>query len=79
MHSGVFASLDQVLDFYDQVGDGRSQNAHVGGNQLDGRLQRINRGDKDLIIQFLNSLNDNGYDRTIPARVPSNLHVGGNI
>ncbi len=79
MHSGVFRSLDDVLNFYDRIGDHRSQNAHVSDNQLDGKLQRINNRDRQLIIQFLTSLNDPSFDKTIPTRVPSNLHVGGNI
>ncbi len=79
MHSGAFSNLNDVLDFYDQVGEGRSQNAHVGGGQLDSKLQRINRGDKDAIIQFLNALNDGSFDKTIPASVPSGLYPAGKI
>jgi cytochrome c peroxidase len=79
MHSGVFNSLEQVLNFYDQVGDRRSQNPHVANNRLDGNLRRINNNDRGLIIQFLNALNDNSFDKTIPSRVASNLHVGGKI
>ena len=79
MHSGVFTSLDQVLNFYDQVGDRRSQNAHVNANNLDGKLQRINNNDRQLIIQFLNTLNDASFDKTIPTTVPSGLHPGGNF
>lgn len=79
MHSGVFSSLDAVLDFYDQIGEGRSQNPHVSNGQLDGKLQRINRRDSDAIIQFLNALNDASFDKSIPASVPSGFHVGGNL
>ncbi len=79
MHSGVFNSLDAVLDFYDRVGDNRSQNSHVGNNQLDGNLQRLNNRDKDAIIQFLSALNDAGFDKNIPLSVPSGLHPGGNL
>ena len=78
MHSGVFSSLDQVLNFYDQVGDHRSQNSHVSGNNLDVNLQRINNNDRQLIIQFLGSLNDSNFDRSIPTGVPSGLQAGGN-
>jgi cytochrome c peroxidase len=79
MHSGVFTDLNQVLNFYDQIGDGRSQNSHVNNNQLDGNLQRINNNDRASIIQFLNALNDPGFDKSIPATVPSGLHPGGNL
>ncbi|MBD0368656.1 MAG: hypothetical protein ICV53_21440 [Flavisolibacter sp.] len=79
MHSGVFSSLDAVLDFYERVGNHRSQNTHVGNNQLDGNLQRINDRDKAAIIQFLHALNDANFDKSIPASVPSGLHPGGNV
>ena len=79
MHSGVFNSLDAVLDFYDRLGDNRSQNPHVGNNQLDGNLRRINNRNKNTIIQFLGALNDAGFDKSIPAVVPSGLHPGGNL
>jgi cytochrome c peroxidase len=77
MHSGVFRTLEEVLDFYEKIGDGRSQNPHVAGSSLDGNLRRINNRDKDNIIQFLRSLDDAGFDKSIPAAVPSGLHPGG--
>jgi cytochrome c peroxidase len=79
MHSGVFRSLDEVLDFYERVGDHRSQNTHVGNNQLDENLRRLNGNDKEAIIEFLQALNDDSFDKTIPASVPSGLHPGGRI
>ena len=79
MHSGTFNSLDAVLDFYERIGDDRSQNTHVGNNQLDGNLQRLNDRDKAAIIQFLNALNDPGFDKSIPSSVPSGLRPGGNL
>ena len=79
MHSGVFSSLNEVLNFYDQVGEGRLQNGYVSNRQLDGNLQRINRGDAEAIIQFLDALNDGNFDETIPGTVPSGLHSGGNL
>lgn len=79
MHSGVFASLDAVLDFYDRIGEHNSQNPHVAGSQLDGNLQRINNRDKAVIIQFLTALSDGSFDKSIPTSVPSGLHPGGNI
>lgn len=79
MHNGVFNSLDAVIDFYDRLGDNRSQNAHVSNNQLDGKLRGINNRDKNAIIQFLSALNDAGFDKSIPTVVPSGLHPGGNL
>jgi cytochrome c peroxidase len=30
-------------------------------------------------VEFLNTLNDDNFDRKVPGRVPSGLKVGGNI
>jgi cytochrome c peroxidase len=79
MHSGVFSSLDAVLDFYEQVGGRRPQNPHVAAIQLDANLQRLNDRDKTVIIDFLSALNDESFDRSIPPTVPSGLHPGGNL
>jgi cytochrome c peroxidase len=32
-----------------------------------------------LIVEFLNTLNDDHYDKVIPSSVPSGLAVGGKI
>ncbi len=77
MHSGVFSNLNDVLNFYDQVGERRSQNAHVSSGQLDDKLQCINRRESDAIIQFLNALKDVSFDKSIPTTVPSGLNTGG--
>lgn len=79
MHSGVFNSLDAVLDFYEQVGNHRSQNSHVSNNELDRNLQRINDRDKAVMIQFINALSDGSFDKSIPTTVPSGMHPGGNL
>jgi cytochrome c peroxidase len=81
MHSGVFATLDDVLDFYDDVGGRRARNRNVGRGQLDPLLRRLDDVDdaEEDIIEFLHALNDNSFDRTIPERVPSGLPPGGRI
>ncbi len=79
MHSGVFTTIDQVMDFYDQVGNSRSQNSHVPNNQLDVNLRGVNNDTKAAIIQFLQALNDTNFDKSVPATVPSKLKVGGNL
>jgi cytochrome c peroxidase len=79
MHNGSFATLEQVLDFYERIGGRRSQNAHVASGALDGNLRRLNDNDKAAIISFLGALNDDSFDKTIPASVPSGLRPGGNL
>ncbi|QDK82501.1 cytochrome-c peroxidase [Spirosoma sp. KCTC 42546] len=81
MHNGFFQSLKQVMKFYDDIGEPISQNPHVPVQRLDTKIQRIALGDREQeqVIAFLNALTDSGFDKTIPARVPSGLNPGGNI
>jgi cytochrome c peroxidase len=81
MHSGVFTTLRQVLRFYDDVEDGDSENRSVGRSRLDPLLRELNDVDDETreIIDFLDALNDDSFDKTIPNRVPSGLPPGGNI
>lgn len=78
MHNGAFQTLSDVIRFYDNVGKGQSQNAHVPNNQLDNNLRGLTDNQTTQIIAFLQSLEDNSFDKTVPASVPSNLKVGGN-
>ena len=79
MHSGTFQTLQDVLGFY-RGGRRRPQNPNVRRDQLDPLLGQVNVGRGNFnIIAFLNALNDDGFDKTIPARVPSGLTPGGNI
>ena len=83
MHNGIFDDLRDVLDFYNDIqrGNGNSQNPDVSDNQIgqDARSLDLDNGDINEIIAFLNSLNDNNFDKSIPMSVPSGLPVGGNI
>ena len=81
MHSGVFRTLDDVLDFYDDRGRRDARNQNLVREQLDPLLRGL--GDVDdherEIIAFLGALNDDSFDKTIPAQVPSGLPPGGRI
>ena len=83
MHSGIFPRLEDVLEFYDDVTSrrGGARNAYVGREQLDPLLRRLRGVDDDDedLLAFLRALSDEGFDKTIPARVPSGLPVGGRI
>jgi cytochrome c peroxidase len=83
MHSGIFATLEDVLDFYDDVDSrqGRDRNLHVSREQLDPLLRRLRGVDDDdeELLAFLDALSDSSFDRTIPKAVPSGLTVGGKI
>jgi cytochrome c peroxidase len=83
MHNGVFDSLRDVLEFYDDVSGrrGRARNAHVSREQLDPLLRQLRDPDDRAgdLIAFLEALSDDSFDRTVPRRVPSGLKPGGNI
>jgi cytochrome c peroxidase len=87
MHSGVFRTLDQVVDFYDNPGrrgrgrrGGGARNPNVSRDQLDPLLLDLNmRGGRRDLVEFLRALSDDSFDRTIPTSVPSGLQVGGTI
>lgn len=90
MHSGVFATLPEVINFYQRISRGggrrdgrgaRGVNPQVDRDQIDPLARQLNmrgRGQQDLIA-FLRALDDSGFDRTVPKRVPSGLAVGGRL
>jgi cytochrome c peroxidase len=93
MHSGVFTTLPQVVDFYERISRGggrrggrdgrgpRGVNLNVSRDQIDPLARQLNmrgRGQRDLLV-FLQALDDPAFDKTIPDRVPSGLAVGGRL
>ena len=82
MHNGTESTLQDVIKFYADAGRNRgtSANANVSKNQLDKDLPGlVDPEDVDNLVEFLNALSVNNYDKTIPETVPSRLKVGGNI
>lgn len=83
MHNGALRSLEDVFVFYEQLGDHVSETLDGGDKSaaipLDPLLQRIDLAAEDFpaLEAFLQALNDEHYDRTVPARVPSGLPVAG--
>ena len=79
----MFPTLEDVLDFYDDVDSrrGGDRNPNVSREALDPLLRRLRGVDDDDedLIAFLHALSDSSFDRTIPAKVPSGLPVGGKI
>ncbi|MBS1750486.1 MAG: cytochrome-c peroxidase [Bacteroidetes bacterium] len=81
MHNGKIATLDNVMLFYEDLKGKPLPNPHVPKEQLDSLavLLNVEFKDIDIIVEFLNTLNDEQYDKIIPVSVPSGLPVGGNI
>lgn len=81
MHNGSLKNLKQVLEFYEDISNGKERNKLVSKEKFDPFVRELNLSVKEmsLIISFLNTLNDDSFDKTIPEAVPSGLPVGGNI
>ena len=81
MHNGLFATLEDVVEFYDDVGDRNERNVNLQRNQMDPLIRTLDDPDdhERELIAFLNALNDDDFDRKIPDRVPSGLNPGGEI
>lgn len=79
MHSGSFKTLDQVMLFYEDLAGGKIENPKVEIYQMDTLINDLNVKFKDIdrIVEFLNALNDDSFDKTIPDKVPSGLPVSG--
>lgn len=81
MHNGSFNELRRVLEFYEDISNGVVRNKLVSKEKYDPFVKelRLTVKDMSLIISFLNTLNDDNFDKEIPTKVPSGLPVGGNI
>ena len=81
MHNGSLKTLQQVLEFYEDISDNKQRNPEVPLAHLDPLVKELNLRVRDMssIINFLNTLNESNFDKQIPESVPSGLPVGGNI
>ncbi len=81
MHNGEFMTLRRVLEFYEDISNNIQRNPNVAPSQFDPFVRELKLSVKEmaLIIAFLNSLNDDEFDKSIPQSVPSGLPVGGLI
>ena len=79
MHNGSLKTLKRVLEFYEDISNGKSRNPNVLATQFDPFVKDLKLSVKEmsLIISFLNTLNDDSFDKELPEAVPSGLSVGG--
>ena len=79
MHHGGSTTLDEVLLFYDRLMDHAAETLEGGDTgtlpPLDPLLRQMNMLPEDHapIKAFLESLNSDDYDKSVPERVPSGL------
>lgn len=76
MHNGVFATLEEVVDFYND-GGGRGRGLKV--DNQDFKVAKLNLTDQQKrdLISFLKALDDLIPAPLLPVSVPSGLPVGG--
>lgn len=80
MHDGSLRTLRDVLVFYEALMDAVSESLDGNGGgtpPLDPLLRRLNLNADDFpaLEAFLDALNDDRYDQSIPEKVPSGLPV----
>ncbi len=84
MHDGSLRTLHDVLVFYDNLTEAVIENLDGGVpsvHPFDPLLRRMNLNPEDFpaLLAFFDALSDHRYDKTVPAKVPSALPVGGSI
>ncbi|SOE22952.1 cytochrome c peroxidase [Spirosomataceae bacterium TFI 002] len=81
MHNGKLETLKSVLEFYEDLSGGKIKNKNISKDQIDPLVKdlKVNFKDLSLIEEFLNSLNADHFDKSMPESVPSGLKVGGEI
>ena len=81
MHNGTIKTLENVLEFYEDLSGGKIRNQRIEPHQIDPLIKNLKLEFRDIssIVEFLNTLNDDHFDKSIPKKVPSGLKVGGNI
>ncbi len=81
MHNGTFRSIREILEFYQDISQGKSRNPHVPIDSIDPLARSLKLKAKDFgqLENFLLSLNDDSFDKEVPEEVPSGLAVAGNI
>ena len=82
MHHGGTPTLDEVLLFYDRLMDQAAETFEGGDTSLpplDPLLRKMNMLPEDHtpLKAFLEALNSDDYDKTVPQQVPSGLPVAG--
>ncbi len=81
MHNGTLNSLQEVLEFYEDIAGSKFKNPNISPEKTDTLIRRMTIKTKDIhpILSFLNSLNSDDFDKKKPQQVPSGLSVGGDI
>ncbi len=84
MHNGVFANINEVIDFYD-AGGGAGHGLVVDNQTLSSDSLHLSKHEKSLLVAFLGSLNEQIVHEKAPVKLPVSKNkllnqrkVGGN-
>jgi cytochrome c peroxidase len=77
MHNGVFKTLGEVIDFYD-AGGGAGRGLTVVNQTLSPDSLHLSKMEKDNLVQFLHSLNEDIPFEAPPANLPLSKNKGLN-
>lgn len=69
MHNGVFNTLDEVLDFYNN-GGGQGHGLDVPNQTLSGDSLHLTPDEKDALVAFMRALDENIVFENPPPRLP---------
>lgn len=69
MHNGVFQTLEQVIDLYD-AGGGSGKNLKVENQTLSTESLHLTKEEKNDLLAFMHSLNENIIFEATPAALP---------
>ncbi len=69
MHNGIFNTLEEVVDFYD-TGGGAGRNLDVPNQTLSGDSLQFTKEEKEALISFMFSLNEDIRFEAPPAALP---------
>lgn len=69
MHNGIFNSLEEVIDFYNN-GGGLGLGIKVDNQTLSGEKLNLSDKEKQLLISFIKSLDENIPTVAIPTQLP---------
>jgi len=70
MHNGVFTSLDEVINFYD-AGGGSGRGLELDNQTLSSDSLHLSKVEKENVVLFMQSLNENIAFEFPPAALPS--------
>lgn len=79
MHSGVFATLREAVDFYNK---GRGHAVPKGGHlKIHWHIwdPKLTDNEIDRIVDFLKTLNDESFKPKVPQKLPSGIKIGNTL